>query len=470
MSTALDNIQALVKALEAGGYDAAPSKLVQGAALQIEDLAPVLQNVCWEDKHIKLQKMVGSVSCKSTLAQFDRQLSYGHFGGSAQLEGNVGIEATSDFVRITVPMCFYSHTRRVTLASTMVTTVDGKKSDERAASDAAKKIAADIEFDLFRGCADFSNGGVFDGNPLAMPAVMANIRGLDLQIRQSDTLKNTQDLMFNEFGGDESVVLPGGGTLTQDIVEDASVRSAMNHGNADMLVVDPKVLANYNKIVFGKERIILAGSAQDATGGDLRRQWVSGGTISVESSRFLSGKTRPAEPLPQGPGAPVSITGASTTVGGLSTAFQAGQAFQFYATSGNEVGESRRTSIASALSVVASGDALDITINHPASGVVRWFNVYRSPAGGTLASAKYIGRVALAAGASSTLFRDLGNKQPGFVTGYLIEKDTMEMKELAPYSRLKLAQTDLSLPEAHFRFATLAVMQPRKNVIVDNLR
>ncbi len=67
-------------------------------------------------------------------------------------------------------------------------------------------------------------------------------------------------------------------------------------------------------------------------------------------------------------------------------------------------------------------------------------------------------------------FTDLGNKIPGFVTGFLIEGDTMALKELAPYSRLKLAVTDLSQPEAHFRFCTLAVMQPRKNVLVDNLQ
>lgn len=465
----LDNISALVKALEAGGYNAAPSTLVQGAALQVEDLSPVLHNTTFEDKHIKLQKMVSVESCKSTLAQFDRQLSYGHFGGSAQLEGNVGIEATSDFVRAVVPMCFYSHTRRVTLASTMVATVDGKKSDERAASDAAKKIAADVEFDLFRGRADFSNSGVFDGNPLAMPAVMANMLGVDVQIRQSDILRNTQDLMFNEFGSDESVVLPGGGTLTQDLVEDASVRSAMNFGNADVLVVDPKVLSNYNKIAFGKERIILAGSAQDATGADLRKQWVSGGTVSVEASRFLSGKTRPAAALPQGPGAPASLSAASATVAGVSTAFIAGQVYTYFATTGNEIGESPKSATASA-TVSSNGDAVDVTITHPASGVARWFNVYRSPANGSAASAKYIGRVQIAAGAGSTVFRDLGNKQPGFVTGYLLEADTMAVKELAPYSRLKLAQTDLSLPEAHFRFCTLAVYLPRKNVIVDNLR
>jgi hypothetical protein len=178
---------------------------------------------------------------------------------SAQLEGAVGQEETSDYVRITVPMCFYSHTRRVTLASTLVETVDGKKADERAAADAAKKLAADIEFDSFRGRADFSNAGVFDGNPLAIP-LMPNMYGLDVQIRQSDAQRNAHDLMLGEYGSDDSVVIYGGGTLTQDNIEDATTRSAMNLGSADKLVVDPKVLSAYNKITYGKERIVLAGS------------------------------------------------------------------------------------------------------------------------------------------------------------------------------------------------------------------
>jgi hypothetical protein len=45
----------------------------------------------------------------------------------------------------------------------------------------------------------------------------------------------------------------------------------------------------------------------------------------------------------------------------------------------------------------------------------------------------------------------------------------MDVAELAPYSRVKLAVTDLSQPEAHYRFLTLRMYQPRKNVLVDNL-
>jgi hypothetical protein len=454
--------QALLKALEAGSYNAAPSTLVQGGALQIEDLSSTMQVVTFDDSHIKLQKMLKVESCKSTLAQFDRQMSYGIFGGSAQLEGAVGQEEDSQFARIVVPMAFYSHIRRVTVVANMIDTIDGIKAEDRSAADAAKKLAADIEFDLFRGKADFSNSGVFDGAMGAIPA-LPNILGLDAQIRQSDTIRNARDLMFEEYGSNLSVVQQVGGTLTQDSIEDAHVRSGQNHGSADKLLVDLLVLSAYNKISYGKERIVLAGSAQDATASDLKRQWVSGGTVNIEASRFLAGKTGPAQARVGAPAAPSSVGGVAA---GASTSLAAGT-YQYYATAVNERGESGRT-VESGGVVVAAGDQVTVTIAHAAPGEVRYFNVYRSLAGGSVASAKFIGRVA-SSGVTNTIFLDLGNKRPGFVTGFLVQGDTMAVKELAPYSRLKLAVTDLSVPEAHFRFLTLAVMQPRRNVLLDNL-
>ncbi len=460
----LANIQALVKALEAGGYNAAPSSLVQGAALMVEDLSPVMTNVTFDNQHIKLQKMIGVDSCKSTLAQFDRQLSYGVFGGSAMLEGFVGQEETSDFVRIVVPMAYYSSTRRTTLVSNLVATVDGKKAEERAAEDAALKLAGDIEFDVFRGKGDFSNAGTFDGNPLLIPG-LPNILGIEPQVRQSDAQRNAQDLMFGEYGSDDTVVIPGGGTLSQEMVEDASVRSAMNLGSADKLMVDPKVLSAYNKITLAKERVILAGSPQDATGAELRRQWTSTGTVNVESSRFLSGKTRPAAARSSaGVAAPATLTGAA---GGSGTGLPAG-AYVYYVTSVNELGESPAIVVSGGAVTLTAGQSTTLTIGAPATGTYKAFNVYRSNAGGTVATSRFIGRV-IAAASGNTSFVDLGNKRPGFVTGFLLDSKSMALKELAPYSRVKLAQTDLTTPEAHFRFLTLAVLAPRVNVLVDNL-
>jgi len=460
----------LVKALEAGQYNMAPSNLTQGSALQIEDMSPVMEVVTFDDEHIILQKMVKVDPCKSILAQFNRQLSYGQFGASATFEGAVGVEQTSDYVRIVVPMCFYSHVRKVSLQATLVATADGMKADDRAAKDAAKSIAGDVEFDLFRGKADFSTTGLFTGDPMSIPT-LPNMLGLDPQVRQSDNQRNAQDQMFAAYGSSRSVVIAGGNsvvsTLVQDNIEDAAVRSALSFGNADKLCVDPLVLSAYNKITFGKERIMLAGTPQDATAGQLKKQWVSTGTVEVVASQFLRGRYAPDQARATSPAAPVVPTATPTgTDGALAVGY-----YNYYVTAVSELGESLPSPTAT-IQVTATTQHVPLVITVP-SGLVRYFNVYRTAAssasaGPGVATAAFIGRVANS-GASTVTFTDLGNKRPGFVTGFLVQGDTMAMKELAPYSRKKLAETDLSMTEAHFRFCTLGVLQPRKNVLIDNL-
>jgi len=463
---ASDNVKALEadlkKALEAGNYNAAPSTLVNGSTLQREDLSGVMEIVTSDDSHIKLQKALSSKSVKSLLVQYDRQISYGlSFGGTAQFEGQVGVEEDGAYARLTVPMAFYSLISRVTVQANMVETVDGVKAEDRVAKNAAMKIAMDIEVDLFRGKDSFSNSGLFDGNPLAIPN-LPGMLGLDPQVRMADSMRNAQDLMFAEYGGNETIILPGGAVLSQDNIEDASVRSAQNHGSADKMYLSPKALSLYNKITFGKERIMLAGSPQGSTGAELRNQWTSSGDVKLEGSRFLTAKFAPAAARSVGPAAPSIATAAAAG----STSLPAGT-YTYYVTAVNEKGESPAS--ATSAVVAAAGDQITVTITPPGAGVVRYFNVYRGFAGQGAAFARFIGRVALASTAT-TPFLDLNNRLPGHSVAFLVQNDTMEMKELAPFSRMKLAVTDLSLPEAHFRFCCLAVMQPRKNVLVDNIR
>jgi len=453
-------LQALIKALEAGSYNATPGSLVQGAALQQEDLSPVMHNVTWGDEHIKLQKALKVNDAKSQLVQFNRQLDYGIFGGSAQYEGGIGEEDTSNFVRAVVPMAYYSTTRRVTVAANMIGAFDGVKAEDRSSDDAAKKLAGDVEIDLYKGMSDFSNGGLFDGNPGAV-ADLPNAHGLDLQIRQSDAQQSTQDLMFAEFGSDQTVVLSADGALTQSILEDASVRSAMNMGHAEKFECDPISLSAYNKIAHLKERIVLAGSAQENSGAQLRQQWTSSGAVQLEASRFLSGKTRPARARAGSPASPAAPTVADA--GAASSLLEAGS-YVFYVTAANERGESL-PSPAVTQSLAADGNKFTVTIG--AVSLAKYYNVYRSEAGGAAADAKYIGRIRQSVG--NPVFTDLGNKSPGSVTGYLLQMDTLGIHQLSAYSKLKLAVTELSLPEAHFRFLSLAAYQPRKNVIIDNI-
>lgn len=451
---------ALLKTLEAGNLNAAPSTLNQGAALGvIENLEGVMVSVTLDEEALKLQKGMTKTTKKSPLVQFKRQLSPGRLGGSAQFEGAIGRRQDSDYTNVVVPMAYYSEIREVSVQASIFNTFDGVNAEDRYAQDAALRLASDIEFDLFRGKADFSNAGVFDGNMAAIPS-MPNILGLDAQVRMADGQRNARDLFFQAHGAAASNVIAVGGPLLQGYVEDAHVRSIMQHGKADKLYMDPIAGAAYNKITIGKERVMLAGTAVDAVGASLMKQFVAGGVVELELSRFLSGRTGPEEMNSDSPGAP-SI---ATAVSGTTAVIPAGT-YAYYVTAVNELGESSAS--ASASQAVLAGEQVNVTITAPGAGVVRYYNVYRSNAGGSAASAAFIGRIAYAGAA--TVFIDLGNKKPGFTSAFLVQKDSMEIVEAAPYSRMKLAQVQLTIPEAHFRFCTLAVKKPRVNVILDNL-
>lgn len=457
----LQRMEELKKSLEAGGYNAAPGSLTQGSSLQMEDLQPVMNVATYDDSKIKLQKIFKVSPARSTLVQFNRQLDYGIFGGSAVLEGAVGQEDTSDYVRQVVPMAYYVNIRRVTIQAQMVATFDGVKAEDRVEAEAALKIAGDIEFELFRGASAYSNAGVFDGNPGAIPQGVPGMRGLDPQIRQSDTLLSTQDLMFNEYGANLSIAINQDGVLQQSTLDDIYARSQMNHGNPEKLYIDPLTHSAYNKISHAKERIFLAGSPQNATGATLNEQWVAGGAIAIESSRFLSGKTSPARPRLNTPGIP-AVSG-SQAAG--STSFIAGEVYKYVVTAVNDVGESAMSSAVTE-TISANGNEVELTIT-PASGIAaRYYNVYRSPANAYTYG--FIGRVA-DSGASTTTFTDLNNRIPAFVTGFALDMRGLEIAELSPFKSVALAQTDLTVPKAYFRFLSLMVKLPRFNILVDNL-
>ena len=204
---------------------------------------------------------------------------------------------------------------------------------------------------------------------------------------------------------------------------------------------------------------MLAGSAQEATGAHLRTQWTSSAVVSLEASRFLSGKTRPARARSGSPAAP-TFTNSSTTPSG--SLLQTGN-YVYYVTACTIRGESLPS--AAATQAVTAGNSVVLVI----SGAGQYYNVYRSDLNGSASTAKFIGKVAANGAGSGASFTDLGNRQPGSVTGFLVQANTMGLAQLAPYSKLKLAVSDLSLPEAHFRFLSLAAYQPRKNVLIENI-
>jgi hypothetical protein len=62
----IEQLQSLMKALEAGSYNGCSRTVGTGRCLMVEDLSPVMHNVTFDDSHIKLQKMLPSKDVKSS--------------------------------------------------------------------------------------------------------------------------------------------------------------------------------------------------------------------------------------------------------------------------------------------------------------------------------------------------------------------------------------------------------------------
>lgn len=462
---ALSN-EALQKALSAGVASGAPDSLTNGPAMAKEDLSSVMVNITYNDDSFWMLKKVDVEKVKQTMVQFVRENSYGILGDAAQVEGAVGQEENGSANRVTVQMCYYSMFYKYTDAADLVETMDSKGPKERVAGWAAKLLAGNIELDGFRGRADFSNAGVFDGNPAVIPA-MPNMPGLDFQVRTSDLDEKAKDQMFAEYGSSVSCIVACGTALTFEQVQDAAVRSAANWGQATDLLVDIFAHAAYNKQLYSIMRIDLAGSPQTGAGAAINKTWTNQGAISVNGSQWLRAKVqpKPSRGLSVTPAAP-SVSAASSAVVATPTTFTAAEVYQYRASGVNNTGEGA-WSAAGSCTITTTADIVTVTVT-PSGSNAQYFNLYRSAAGGTAASAKFIGRIK-ANGTTAVSFIDLNNKTPGSTDGYLCEWGTMKFCELAPFTRKALAETDLAKTDAFYRFLTLKVEKPRANVILANI-
>lgn len=474
-SEVIEKVTTLLKALEAGYAFGPAGTSVQGAALQRQDLSGIMNNVTYQSQMLVLQKVIPTRVAKSMTVEYRRQLSYGGLQGVATVEVSAGKSITGDYESLLAAMAFYTVSSIVSFAATQVQAFDNVQNEEREAHNAAMVIAGAIELDLFRGHADFSNGGVFDGAPSAMPlgTVMPGMIGLDPQIRQANLSYQARSLDMFEYGAGGSTLLNVGGTLAQSNIEDGLSHSVMNFGEARTLYLDPLTHAAYNKIIFNKEHsyVNMGQQPPSATGAALTQQWTANGQCSLITSRFLSGKTAPPPVMtPNTPSAPtVSGAAASSTTGYLNN-----QVITYFVTSVNEQGEGTASSNVT-VTLSGNGQQVNLSITAAAGTAAYWFNVYASTPGSATVSStaqcKFIGRVKASATPTTlvTTFADLGNFVPGSVTGFLLDKRNMERPQLSSFAKLNGATVDTAVRSLFVQAETVIAITPAFNILLSNL-
>ncbi len=462
-------VDALNKALSAGyGYTGVPQQFAGGAPLMVESLEASLKSTTWQMRNLVLWPSLPVDKAYNTVEEYSRVTSYGGNGSAYFNEGGSPREEDSNYNREVQVIRYFGTRRRVTHAMMLVRVAFGD-AVAREINNGNMWLLQNIERELYFGNAWYSNAGLFDGNPGAIPGDSLALNGLDQQIRQGDTDVKVQAAAFDGFGGALSVVRNlNDALLTEDQMEEGAVSILNNFGVPVALHCDPKSLSDFSKQFFPKERIPVMGVADGRAGFVLREFVSSAGVFGLMPNVFMRPKDSPKASADNSgtPAAPAAPTVANSVT--TDSNFLGGEVMFYKIASVNEQGESLASASTAAGTVLAVGNSISVTITN-VSGA-KAYAIYRTNAAGAAGTEKFIGYVARTAG-TTFVFTDKNKRLPGRAEALLLflDPDALTFKQLAPLSKINLATVAASFEWLQVMYGTLIVFTPRKHFIFENI-
>lgn len=487
-SQAMDAEQAeeLVKTLQVGhGYLGSPTSLVGGGALGVESIDGTLKSVTYDATNLVMWPSVAQDRAYALVEQYVRVNSYGDGGSPYIPESGSPVMNDSEYQRHAQKVVFFSTRRGVSLASTLVRQNFGGDVEGRETQSGTLWMLERLERELYKGNGDYSNAGNFDGTIGAIPIKMQNLNlmGAEQQIRLGDTDFSAQARAFDGHGGDDTVIFSkDGDILSETDFENLANRLIENFGRPSESHMAPKVLSDFIKQFFPKERVNQLGVADGKAGYVVREMVTTAGGIQLRPNVFLKPKgLKKSQPDRIGvPGVPAGLENAATAsvVQGSGNAIdqaaagsklKAGEIYRWEVTAVNEQGESASSLISEDETVSSDGNNMSFFIVDPASGnLPTHYAVYRTQASGA-GDREFIGYVARTG--AKTKFTDLGNKVPGYATMYMFDMraEVMAWKQLAPLLKINLAAISTAKEFLLWLAGALILYAPRKSGITDNI-
>lgn len=477
---ALDPMQAeeLLKTMQIGhAYGgAAPTSLVGGGALSMESIDGTLKSVTYDASNLVFWPSIPQDRAYSLVEQFVRTNSYGDTGTPFIPETGSPVMNDATYDRHAAKVVFMSTRRGVSLASTLVKMQFGADAESREAQAGTLWMLERLERELYKGLADFSNGGVFDGSLSAMPIKLQNLNllGLEAQIRQGDQDYTAQIAAFQGFGGQLSVISDSAGqTLAESDFEDKANIMLENFAHPSEVHLQPKDMSNFVKQFYPKERVNLGMvGLQDGKAGYVVRSFMTtAGEIALKPNVFLKPKDvqKSANDRAGVPAAPASVTAAELAADSIGSNLQINDTYAYAVAACNEQGEGAAVATVTKSALSANGVSVRLTIAQPASGnTPTHYAVYRTGNTAT-GTKKFVGYVARTG--ANTLFTDRGYKVPGSSTAYMMDMDASVLvwKQLAPLMRINLAQVTTAKEFLLWLAGTMIVFAPRKLGIFQNI-
>jgi len=470
---AVDATQAeeLAKTIQAGhGYLGAPGSLVGGAALQMESIDGTLKSVTYDASNLVLWPSIPQDRAYSLVEQYIRTNSYGDGGSPYIPESGSPAMNDSEYNRHAQKVVFFATRRGVSIPATMVRYSQGGDLEGRESQSGTLWMLERLEREMYKGSADFSSNGVFDGSGVPGKVQNLNLAGLEQQILAGDNDYTAQARAFDGFGGTQSVVFDKeGDILDETIFEDVTNLLIENFSQPRECHLSPKSMSDFVKTFFPKERVNSLGIADGKAGYVVREMVTSGGSIALKPNVFLKPKESPLSQAARAgvPNAPASVTAAISADG--DSKMKSGDKFSYLVTACNEQGEGSASSESAQVTVDADGKCVKLTIASPNGGnLPTHYAVYRTSKSGS-GDKKFVGFVARSG--ASTIFTDRSEKLEGGSTAYILDMrpEIIVWKQLAPLMKLNLAQVSMAKEFILWLAGTLILFAPRKSAVIKNI-
>lgn len=455
----------LLKALSAGQQINPPGSVVagDGFALRVESLERTLRNVTFRMEHIRLFRALPKLQAYNTVEEYNQILSYGQDLESFIEEGALPNETDAEYERNFNVVKYMGTTRRVTHVMSLVRPAHGNVISQETVNGTMHLLRA-IEQSLFFGDANV--------DPVQWDGFQTLIERGPSTGGSGSPAGNIIDLR--------------GSPLVEDNLIDSSliVHEAPNYGTPTHLFLNPRVHADLVKSFFPKARYDLLQKRDDGLVGlDIGGYVSPAGNVAFEPNTFIQpGRVAPATAAGANP--PVAPAAGITSVAGTTgtptyarrdgnttfTAAEAGTyAYQVVSVSGG--GKSAAVPTAAAATVTAVNNLVTVTITDTAgTPVPRFYEVYRSVAGGSSASARLIGRVRRDASGTTT-FVDANAELPGTTIAILFQMnlEAVSFKQLAPMVKIPLATIDTSIRWMQLIYGVPVLYTPGKILLFKNV-
>ena len=282
--------------------------------------------------------------------------------------------------------------------------------------------------------------------------------GLLQQLLKGDADEQHRSGDFEGYGSFESILRDlDGQVITQDDVEELAVVLLENFGSPSEIHIEPLALSSFVRQFYPQFRSA-PGLSNQTVGYDVSKVTTTAGSMDLKPNLFLRprGKAREKAVNANCPGQPAAFTGAAVPATGN---LEAGT-YQYRITEVSDFGESAPRNITAAVVVAADGSSVALTMPTAQAGT-KYFKVYRSAAGGSVASAQFIGNYKVGLGA----YVDADAKRPGLGEAFMLDMsaECMRFKQLAPMSKINFAIVTTALEFAIVLYGALFVYTPRFN-------